>query len=80
MLYEFWKKDAELFPSDIINNENSLDSKPHCVIFVFDGSLEEVPNGDEEIHFYSTIIQRCRSRSRYFLSRVLHAPSSPHQS
>lgn len=63
MLYEFWKKDSELFPSEIINSDSSLASKPHCVMFVFDGSLEEVPNGDEEVEFYQGIIQKCRARS-----------------
>lgn len=63
MLYEFWKKDSELFPPEIISKEATLSSKPHCVVFVFDGSLEEVPSGDEEVEFYRGIVQRCRARS-----------------
>ena len=56
MLYEFWKKDSELFPQEIMNKDAGLGSKPHCIVFVFDGSLEEVPNGQEEVEFYRAII------------------------
>lgn len=65
MLYEFWKKDCELFPPEIINSDSTLASKPHCIVFVFDGSLEEVPNGEEEADFYRAIIQRCQARSTF---------------
>ena len=68
MLYEFWKKDNELFPSEILNKDGGLSNKPHCIVFVFDGSLEEVPNGQEEVEFYRGIIQLCRQRSNSFLT------------
>jgi hypothetical protein len=54
MLWEFWKRDAELFPPEIINpnSGNTMQSRPHCILFVFDGSMDEIPNGDEETEFY----------------------------
>lgn len=61
MLYEFWKSDAELFPEEIIKNDVTLGAKPHCIIFVFDGSNEEVPNL-EEADFFRSVLNRCRAR------------------
>lgn len=61
MLYEFWKSDAELFPEDIIKSDVTLGGKPHCVLFVFDGSNEEVPN-PEEVDFFRCVLRRCRAR------------------
>lgn len=61
-LWEFWKKDSELFPSDIFTNK-SLDTQPHALIFVFDGSLDQIPNGEEETKFYKGIIQMARKKS-----------------
>ena len=61
LLWEFWKKNEELFPSNIINNDKSINSIPHCLVFVFDGSLEEIPNSDEEVEFYVDIINKARS-------------------
>ena len=57
-LWEFWKSDNNLFPSDITKNgqELTLKDKPHCVVFVFDGSMDEIPNGEEETKFYKDII------------------------
>jgi hypothetical protein len=34
----------------------SLKRKPHCIVFVFDGSLDEIPNGEEETNFYKEIL------------------------
>lgn len=61
LLWEFWKSDNELFPREIKKNSKrsrdySLSDKPHCIVFVFDGSMDEIPNGDEEIAFYKDII------------------------
>jgi hypothetical protein len=49
MLWEFWKRDAELFPKEIISKDAG---NPHCILFVFDGSMDEIPNGEEETQFY----------------------------
>ena len=80
MLYEFWKKDCELFPSEIIDKDASLASRPHCIVFVFDGSLDDVPNGDEEVEFYRSIIQKCRDRSSLLIIRVFYAADCIDQS
>lgn len=57
LLWEFWKRDNELFPSGIMRRgPATLKSKPHCVVFVFDGSMDEIPNGEEEVAFYKDII------------------------
>lgn len=57
MLWEFWKRDVELFPSAIIKKGgSSLKQKPHCIVFVFDGSMDHIPNGEEETKFYKDII------------------------
>lgn len=66
MLWEFWKKDAELFPTEIIKKNPTIGDKPHCILFVFDGSLDEIPNGAEETMFYRDIIQRARSRGYFY--------------
>lgn len=62
MLWEFWKKDSELFPKEIITKED-FRTQPHVLIFVFDGSLDEVPNGPEETQFYKEIIEKSRGKS-----------------
>lgn len=58
LLWEFWKSDHELFSAEIKKNASSpgLEAKPHCVVFVFDGSMDEIPNGEEETKFYKDII------------------------
>jgi hypothetical protein len=72
MLWEFWKNDSDLFPSNIKKNVSnpSLKDKPHCVVFVFDGSMDEIPNGEEETKFYKDIIQMARDR-KYFYPQVV---------
>lgn len=40
LLWEFWKRDVELFPSNIVKKSKSLGSRPHCLVFVFDGSMD----------------------------------------
>jgi hypothetical protein len=59
LLWEFWKRDLDLFPEDIMGDA-SLKSKPHCIVFVFDGSMDEIPNSAEETKFYKDIINRAR--------------------
>ena len=60
LLWEFWKRDTELFPASIIQGGGS--GKPHCICFVFDGSIDEIPNGEEETSFYKDILQLARDR------------------
>ena len=71
LLWEFWKKDTELFPRSIKRNSKksstyTLSEKPHCIVFVFDGSMDEIPNGDEEINFYKDIIQMCKNKKYFY--------------
>ena len=66
LLWEFWKKDNELFPGEIMTRKKDITQEPHSLIFVFDGSLDQVPNGHEEIKFYRDIINRARTRSEFY--------------
>lgn len=71
MLWEFWKKDTQLFPTEIMINNPSLAHKPHCLLFVFDGSLEEIPNGEEETAFYHEILHMARNKGYFYPQIVL---------
>ena len=71
LLWEFWKRDAELFPAAIMQKHGgSLKSKPHAIVFVFDGSMDQIPNGEEETKFYKDIIQMARER-KYFYPQIV---------
>ncbi len=63
LLWEFWKKDAQLFPTSIVTTSGTLQTRPHCMVFVFDGSMEKIPNGEEETKFYRDVIQMARLKS-----------------
>eukprot|EP00743_Colponemidia_sp_Colp-15_P001379 GILK01001513.1.p1 GENE.GILK01001513.1~~GILK01001513.1.p1 ORF type:complete len:393 (-),score=67.46 GILK01001513.1:171-1289(-) len=71
LLWEFWRKDAELFPSDIVQSSTGLATRPHAIIFVFDGSMDDIPNGEEETQFYKDIIQMARERGYFYPQIVL---------
>jgi GTPase SAR1 family protein len=71
LLWEFWKKDTELFPAEIMRSEAGVREKPHCILFVFDGSLDEIPNGEEETAFYRDIFQLARQRGYTYPQIVL---------
>jgi len=68
MLWEFWKRDAELFPPEIIDSNagNTMQTRPHCILFVFDGSMDEIPNGEEETEFYKQILMMARERKYFY--------------
>jgi hypothetical protein len=38
LLWEFWKRDTELFPTEIVKKNPTIADKPHCILFVFGGS------------------------------------------
>jgi hypothetical protein len=61
LLWEFWRNNADLFPSEILGN-NIKKHIPHALIFVFDGSLDEIPNGEEETRFYKGVFDEARKR------------------
>ena len=71
LLWEFWKRDTELFPPTIMKEGRGLKTKPHCICFVFDGSMDEIPNGEEETNFYKDIIALARERKYYYPQIVL---------
>ena len=61
-LWEFWKKSSELFPNEILNPEEpGINSIPHSVVFIFDGSSDEVVQG-EDIKFYKDLIVLCKRK------------------
>ena len=62
LLWEFWKHDYELFPSEIVEDRVGVGKKPHAVIFILDGSTDDVPNTDEEANFYKKVINQCRKK------------------
>lgn len=62
LLWEFWKKDYELFPDEIINKDKVDESNAHAMILVFDGSTEDVPNSQEEIDFYKKIMKKAKNK------------------
>lgn len=64
LLWEFWKKDTELFPDEI--SDSGLESRPHALIFVFDGSVENIPNNNDEVEFYKNVLQKARARRKAY--------------
>ena len=70
MLWEFWKNDNELFNKSIKIKNPGLSDQPHCICFVFDGSMDEIPNGPEETQFYKDIIQMAKDR-KYFYPQIV---------
>lgn len=71
LLWEFWKSDVDLFPTEIIQRKTGLQTKPHALLFVFDGSMDDVPDGEEETRFYREIIQMARLRGHLYPQVVL---------
>lgn len=56
-LWEFWKKDSELFPKEIFKaTEPGIESLPHSIVFVFDGSKDEAIEKEDEC-FYKELIR-----------------------
>ena len=74
-LWEFWKKSSELFPKEIFKEEESgnIKSIPHSVVFVFDGSTDEIVQS-EDIDFYNDLVNISKSKGykdvHVILSRV----------
>jgi len=74
-LWEFWKKSSELFPKEIFKEEESgnIKSIPHSVVFVFDGSTDEIVQS-EDIDFYKDLVNISKSKGykdvHVILSRV----------
>ena len=61
-LWEFWKSASELFPTEIINTEEpNINSIPHSIVFIFDGSTDEVVPS-EDVQFYQELINICKKK------------------
>lgn len=71
LLWEFWKRDVDLFPPEILLRKGNLNSQPHALLFVFDGSMDDVPDGEEETNFYKEIIQMARTKGYLYPQVVL---------
>lgn len=56
LLWEFWKKDSQIFPKEIFfAKEVGIDSIPHSIVLLFDGSKDEIIDRDD-IEFYKELI------------------------
>ena len=61
-LWEFWKKSSELFPNEILlQQEPGINYIPHAIVFIFDGSSDEVVQGEDE-KFYKELIVLCKRK------------------
>ena len=61
-LWEFWKNDSELFPKEIFKAEKpGINSVPHSVVFVFDGSTDEIIQKEDEF-FYKQLVNISKNR------------------
>ena len=61
-LWEFWKKSSELFPNEIMNPEEpNMSSIPHAVVFIFDGSSDQIVQEEDE-KFYKELIVLCKRK------------------
>jgi hypothetical protein len=59
---EFWKKDSELFPKEIFDSkEIGINSVPHAVVFIFDGSSDEVIQS-EDAKFYKDLVDFSKNK------------------
>ena len=62
LLWEFWKKDSELFPKEIFDSkEIGINSIPHAVVFIFDGSSDEIIQS-EDSKFYKDLVNFSKNK------------------
>ena len=70
-LWEFWKRDTELFPKEIFDaKEPGINCIPHAVVFVFDGSSDEVIQ-EEDIYFYKDLVNFSKNKGYQDINVVL---------
>jgi predicted AAA+ superfamily ATPase len=70
-LWEFWKRDSELFPKEIFDaKEPGINSVPHAVVFVFDGSTDNVIQ-EEDVHFYKDLVNFSKNKGYQDIHIVL---------
>ena len=66
LLWEFWKKDSEIFPKEIfLAKEVGIESIPHSIVLVFDGSKDEIIDRDD-IGFYKELINLSIKKGKVF--------------
>jgi predicted AAA+ superfamily ATPase len=64
LLFEFWKKDAEIFPKEIfLSKQGGLDAIPHNIVFVFDGSIDDIISEDDE-KFYRELVKQSEKKGK----------------
>jgi len=64
LLWEFWKKDSQLFPKEIFfAREVGIESIPHSIVLVFDGCKDEIIDRDD-IQFYKDLISLCVKKGK----------------
>ena len=62
LLWEFWKKDSELFPKEIFDSkESGINSVPHAIVLVFDGSTDEIIQS-EDAKFYKDLVNFSKNK------------------
>ena len=70
-LWEFWKRDSELFPKEIFDaDEPGINSVPHAVVFVFDGSIDNVIQ-EEDVLFYKDLVNFSKNKGYQDIHVVL---------
>ena len=70
-LWEFWKRDTELFPKEIFDaKEPGINCIPHAVVFVFDGSIDNVIQ-EEDIYFYKDLVNFSKNKGYQDIHVVL---------
>ena len=70
-LWEFWKRDSELFPKEIFDAEEpGINSIPHAVVFVFDGSIDNVIQ-EEDVLFYKDLVNFSKNKGYQDIHIVL---------
>jgi energy-coupling factor transporter ATP-binding protein EcfA2 len=74
-LWEFWKKDAELFPKEVfLAKQGGLEAIPHNIVFVFDGSIDEIISEDDE-KFYRELVKTSENKGKLNLIKRLYVCS-----
>ena len=70
-LWEFWKRDSELFPKEIFDaKEPGINSVPHAVVFVFNGSIDNVIQ-EEDVSFYKDLVNFSKNKGYQEIHVVL---------
>lgn len=58
LAWEFWKSSERLYEESSLQAA-TINSQPHCVVFVLDGSVDFILGSSEEATFYKNVLRRC---------------------